>query len=209
MKKHNNILKSIISLLLLLACMASFCACKGPITDDEARDIAKELIEKEITLTSYVYGDAFALSNPAEYDQHKNDTSFYYAKVSEKSPYTTKKQLEDAIDEIYTKKVAQEIKEFAFIGAPGADGVTIIARFYQSPEEDRLKIDVTTYGIYDLTAVVLLDTLTVKRSTRSMMEVTVSYRAGSSETLREMKIMIRKENDTWKLDTRTWSAGIE
>ena len=187
----------------------SLSACKGPITDDQAKEIAKELIEKEVTLIAHVYGDAFALSIPSEYEQHKNDSSYYYAKVSEKSVYTTKKQLEDAIDEIYTDNVAAEIKEFAFTGAPNADGATIIARFYQAKGEDRLKIDVTSYGIYQLKTTVYTDTIVVKRSTRSMMEITMEYTVEGSEKTREMTIMLRKENDNWQLDSRTFAAAVK
>ena len=202
-------MKKILSLLIIISTLLSLTACKGPIEDSEAREIAKELIEKEIILTAHVYGDAFQLSNPAEYDQHTDDTTFYYAKVSEKSVYTTQKQLEDAIDEIYTQNVAEEIKEFAFVGAPGADGATIIARFYQPKDDDRLKIDVTSYGVYSLTAVVDVDSIAVKRSTKRMMEVTMNYTAGKSDTVREMTIMLRKENDDWKLDARTFAAAIK
>jgi len=201
-------MKKILSILIIISTFLTLTACKGPITDAEARDIAKELIEKEIILTAHVYGDAFQLSNPAEYEQHKNDTSYYYAKVSEKSVYTTKKQLENAIDEIYTQSVAAEIKEFAFIGAPGADGATIIARFYQPKDDNRLKIDVTSFGVYKLTAVVDIDSIVVKRSTKNRMEVTMDYTAGKSDTVREMTLMLRKENDVWKLDGRTFAAEI-
>ena len=202
-------MKKFLSLLIIISTLISLTSCKGPIDDDQAKEIAKDLIKKEIILTAHVYGDAFQLSNPSEYDQHKNDTTFYYAKVSEKSVYTTKKQLEDAIDEIYTQNVADEIKEFAFVGAPGTDGATIIARFYQTKDEDRLKIDVTSYGVYSLTTVVDIDSITVKRSTRSMMEIKMNYTAGSSDTMREMTIMLRKENDAWKLDARTFAAAVK
>jgi len=208
-KNMKKTITKITSIILILAAMLSITACKGPISDDEARQIAKELLEKEVVLTAYVYGDEYKLASPSEFNQHKDDTSYYYSKVSKESPYTTKQQLIDAINAVYTERAAEEVLEFAINGNSSDDGASIIPRFYQGADEDRLKIDVTSYGIYQLSTVVILDTLTVKRSTKNMMEVTVSYKAGESGNTREMDFIIRRENDQWKLDTRTWAVGVE
>ena len=199
----------ITSILLILAFALTLSACKGPITDDEAKDIAKDLLEKEIVLTQFVYGNDIKLAKQSEYDQHKNDTTYYYAKVSENSSFTTKDQLIAAINEIYTERVADEVMEFAIDGNSGSEGATIIPRFYQPKDEDRLKIDVTSYGVYDLSAVILLDTLVVKRSTGSMIDAVVSYKAGESDITREMTVSLRKVDGEWKLDIRTWAVGVE
>ena len=183
--------------------------CKGPVTDSEAKEILKDLLAKETELTSYVYGDAFELADKAEFDAHKNDGTFYYAKVSKDSPYTTKEELKNALEAVYTQSVMEEVNVFAFTGTNETEGYTVIPRFYQAPKEDRLSIDVTSYGIYNLTSVIILDTITVKRSTASMMEVAVKYRPDTDKPEREMEIKAIKVDGTWKLDTRTWAVGVE
>ena len=204
-----KIIKSVVCLFVSLIFILSAVACKGPMTDDEAKEIMKDLLVKETSLTAYVYGDAFELADKSEYDAHKDDGTFYYAKVSKDSPYTTKKELSDALSAVYTDSVMEEINVFAFSGSNETEGYTVIPRFYQSPKEDRLSIDVTSYGIYDLKSVIIIDTLTVNRSTASMMEVTVSYRPDVDKDPREMKIKAIKVDGTWKLDTRTWAVGVE
>lgn len=202
-------MKKILSILIIISALITLCSCKGPISDADAKAIALDLMEKEIILTKHIYGDEFKPANQSEYDQHKEDTTFYYAKVSENSVFTTKEQLENAIKAVYTEKVVSQINEFAFTGATSDDGTSIIARFYQPKGEDRLKIDVTSYGVYQLKTTAHIDTVKVKRSTRSMMEITMEYEVEGSDKIREMTIMLRKENDEWKLDSQTFAIAIK
>ena len=204
-----KIVKTILCALLSAVFVLSCVACKGPVSDDDAQKILADLLEKEVLLNKYVYADGFVLSNTSEYEEHKDDATYYYSKVSKDSPFLTINDLKKALEEVYTEEVLEEIYVFAFNGSNETEGVTIIPRFYQKNGEERMSIDVTSYGVYDLRSVIKIDTAVVKRSTSNLMEVTVSYRPDLGKDLKEMSIQLRKIDGEWKLDSRTWAVGVE
>ncbi len=219
-------MKKIIAFALcLLALVLPLTGCMKAYSDEEAKEIVLPLLEKEAALNPYLYGQGFAFADPNEYEQHKGDSSFYYAPVASDSPYLTLSQLKSAMEELYSSQLMETVGVYAF-GDPDKTSDTIVtARFYQkmSPEqllgEDknleiakndaqyRLRVDAASYETYKLTARIDAASLKVTRATRSLIEMSASY-YGNSGVKREMTFTVIFENGVWKLDSRTYLIGF-
>lgn len=219
-------MKKIIAFALCLAALVlPLSGCMKAYSDEEAKEIVLPLLEKEASLNPYLYGQGFAFADHTEYEQHKDDSSFYYAPVAADSPYLTLSQLKAAMEEIYSSRLMDTVSVYAF-GDPDKTSETVVtARFYQKmhpgqtlgeeqnisiAKEDaqyRLRVDATSFETYKLTALLDKDSLKVRRATRALIEMSASY-YGNSGVKREMTFTVILENGVWKLDSRTYLVGF-
>lgn len=199
-------MKKFLILLFALILPLSLIGCKGPFSDSEAGQILSDLLEKEVELNRYVYGDGFStLEDPSE-DADKT-TAIYY-RVNADAPYHSVDELKAAVTAVYSEEVAQIVNTYAFENTD-----TVKARFceyYENGKVADLQLDVTlNHPPYELKTVIYPSTATVKRSTATIISMEVEYSNVSDGERRTMEVRLLKENDIWKLDTQTWAGNVE
>lgn len=191
--------------LLVLSCI--LISCGGPYKGKESdvREILAPLLEKDVILNGYIWGDSFEVAEEAS-EVEKNSSTAYYKAVADDSAYKSCDELRSAAEEIYSADMMKIIEAFAF-----ENNDTVMSRFCDADSGDvTLKIDVSkNHGSYDLTAHIFLDTLEVTRSTSKIIECEVEYTAGSSGNRRTMTVRLLNEDGTWKLDSQTWAVSFE
>ena len=201
----------LVGLILVIICSQLF-SCAGPFggKEDEVRDIVSSLIEKDIMLTSYIWGDGFRTT---DYDVTKEDSSTaYYVRVSSDSPYHSCLELEEAAKEIYSSDLMKIIRGYAF-----ENNDEVMSRFCDytgssglgdSDDITDLQIDVTkNHPPYKLTTVADLSSLKVKRSTVMIIECELECTVGQRNTT--MMLRLIKEDGIWKIDSQNWLAGVQ
>lgn len=204
---RRQIMKKILTALcVLLIAALTLAGCGGPYSgrENEVRDILLPLLEKDVVLNSYIWGEGFAVSGEI-YPKDESSTTAVYYTVSADSPYKSCKELRDAAKEIYSQDMMKIIEAYAF-----ENNDNVMSRFCDATEGNvLLKIDVSqNHKPYRLTAKVFPDTLKVTRSTQTIIECEIEYVAGSSQTRRTMKIKLLSEGSVWKLDSQTWAVEI-
>ena len=208
MKKRIISIFLALTMLLLLPLSTSCALFKGPISDEQLREMLTELLPKDAELTGYIWGDSFTTAKQPEEDDYDAYAPIYYA-VSADAPYKSVKALKSEVEKIYSSELTQIICEYAFESSD-----LVMSRFCDDVDDKGnvigLRMDVTkNHKPYELTAVAIISTAKVKRSTNFMVEGTLTIKAGKAQTEREMKIKLLKENDVWKIDSQTWLAGVE
>ncbi len=218
MKKSlkSRIFTAVSALLAAAALLCALAGCGGPYSgrEDEVEKILLPLLEKDVGLNGYIWGDKFTTAGSVSANDEKSTSAIYYF-VSDESPYRSCEELRAAAEEIYSEDLMKIIESYAF-----ENNDTVMSRFCdgESDETDgeesekaekTLKIDVSSlHPAYKLTAAVRKDSLKVKRSSSTVIECELEYTAGSSDTLRKMTVRLLLEDGVWKLDTQTWAAEI-
>lgn len=201
-------------LAITLAAFLLFSACTGPYggKSTEVADILRPILDREIPLLGYLYGDSFTtLSTVSEEDREYATTAVYY-RVSEDSPYHSVAELTDEVSAVYTESRATAIQSGLFENTENSFSrfcdYTGYSDMAETVEITDLQIDVTKNSpIYQFTAVIDLSTLKVKRSTATIIECTVGYTDERTGRTDDMTLKLLYENDQWKLDTQTWAKG--
>jgi len=194
-------MKKIISLLLVIITLSlTLCSCAPDFSEEDALGYVKDLLEREIELTPYLYGHAFETEkDPSAVLDSK--ASMYF-EVRSDMPYRKLEELIEKVDGIYSKELREAIYEYAFTGND----------FYRprfaNTTKGVLQIDVTNKG-YDLTAELDMSTLRIKRMTNSIIEAKVDYVAGKNKTERTMTVKLVREGGQWYLDMQTWAVSIK
>lgn len=200
-------MKKLFPIIILLALACTLASCAGPYKGKEAdvRDMLIPLLETDVMLNGYIWGDSFEVAEEAS-EAEKNSSTAFYKAVSDSSPYKSCDELRSAAEKIYSKDMMKIIESFAF-----ENNDTVMSRFCDADSGDvLLKIDVSkNHSAYNLTAHIFTDTLVVKRSTSTIIECEVEYTAGSSGNRRTMTVRLLKEDGAWKLDSQTWAVSFE
>ena len=190
-----KITKRIISLILVLSTLVltlfSFASCGEKYTDEEARGILAELLEKEVKICNVIYGEG--LKTREDPGEHKNDSTFYYMEVSPDSEYIGLSQLKEAVKEVYATDVLLDVWEYAF-GSDGEEEKTIIPRYAE--KDGYLQIDVTKEG-FNLKNVAYIGESEVKRTRKNMIEIEIKISSDGGATFREKTLVLKNENEVW------------
>lgn len=202
MKRLGAILLTFTTLFTML----TFTGCKGPVTDAEAVDILIPLLEQDVELNRYVWGDGFTTREDPGEDAKATDSCKYY-RVNEDAPYHSTNQLRAAIEDVYSTLLSVTICAYAFEN--NDESMARFCDFMQNDAVGDLQIDVTlNHPPYELKTVLYPNTATVKRSTTTIIEAEVEYSIGMDGAHEVMTIRLLKQNGKWKLDTHTWAGQV-
>lgn len=198
-------MKKFLILLCAFLLPLTLFGCKGPYSDSEAADILRELLERDVELNRYIWGDGFStLEDPGE---AADDTSVVYKRVNEDAPYHSVESLRKAVNDLYAEEVALIINAYAFENTEKT--MARFSDFYQNDEVADLQIDVTlNHPPYELNTVIYPSTMKVTRSSATIINAEVEYSNGPDGERRTMEVSLLKENDTWKLNSQTWAGSV-
>lgn len=208
MNRFLRLLSLMLTVLLLLP------ACGGPYGDKptEVADLLRPILDREIPLLGYLYGDSFTtLSEVSQKDRDYTTTAVYY-RVSADAPYHSVAELMGEVSAVYSANRTAAIRSGLFENSENAfsrfcdfTGYTDMA---ETVEFTDLQIDVTKNSpIYQFTAVIDLSTLKVKRSTSTIIECTVEYADERTGRTDEMTLKLLYEDGCWKLDSQSFAKG--
>ena len=184
-------IKKIICLLLLSVVLFSLASCGGKPEKDEALDIANDLILRAYILNIACYGEGL------EYNDDGNPSTVY-SNVSSNAPFQTKPEMEKEIDSVFTKDLAETMKEIAFVGQSGLISSTMnYARYLYYSDEEFLKVYENIEGFEIREPDIEKTEITKVKSKKILGKIT--YKNGEIE-----QFILKKENGTWKLDTTTY-----
>ena len=186
-------IKSVICLLLLNFTLFSLFSCGGKVGEDEALDIANDLILRAYVLNVVCYGEGLE----ADEELFPDDTR-KYAYVSENAPFQTKSELENELYDVFSADLAENMYEICFSGQQGiASGTGNYARYTYYSDEEFLKvykyIEGFKIGVPDTTK-----TTITKIKSKKIIGV-ITYQDGES-----VEFTLKKEKNNWKLDTLTF-----
>lgn len=199
-------LSAIVLALTMLFSLCTLTGCKGPITDAQAIEILTPLLEKDVVLNLYVWGDGFSTKDDPGDDKDVTDTCKYY-RVNEDAPYHSTAALRTDIEEVYSTLLAKAICEYAFENT--GEAMARFCDFKQNGGVGDLQIDVTlNHPPYDLDAVLYPETAVVKRSTTTIIEAELEYSISKDGEHKIMTVRALKQDGKWKLDTHTWAGAI-
>ena len=202
MKKFGAILLALTAILTSL----SLVGCKGPMTDADAVEILTPLLERDVELNRYVWGDGFTTRETPKEEEKISDICQYY-RVSEDAPYHNTAALRADIEEVYSTILAAAICDYAFVNT--GDTMARFCDFKQNNQIADLQIDITlNHPPYKLDAVMYPDTAVVIRSTTTIIEAELEYSIGKDGERKTMEIRVLKQDGKWKLDTHTWAGAI-
>jgi hypothetical protein len=196
-----KMLKRIFSLTLVLCTLLSFTSCSKKYTDEEAREILAEVLEKEVGICRVIYGEG--LKTREDPSEHINDSTFYYMEVASDSEYIGLSQLKEAVSEVYATDVLRDVWEYAF--GNGEEEKQIIPRYAEN--NGYLQIDVTNEG-FNLKNVAYIGESAVKRAKKDMIEIEIKVSSDNGETFREKTLILKNEGGVWKLDTQSWCVDM-
>lgn len=193
-------------LLTLTTLLLTFAGCKGPYNDAQAVEILTPLLERDVELNRYVWGDGFTTRDDPGEDADATDTSKYY-RVNEDAPYHSVEELKKAITDLYSTLLSETICAYAFEN--NEDTMARFCDFIQNDEVADLQIDVTlNHPPYPLKAVLYPSTAVVKRSTTTIIEAEVEYSIGMDGERQTMTVRMLNQDNVWKLDTHTWAGAV-
>lgn len=202
-------MKKLVAILLMLTTLFSvltLTGCKGPIGDTEAVEILTPLLEKDVELNRYIWGDGFTTREDPGDDAKETDFCKYY-RVNEDAPYHSTAELKAAILDVYSTLLSETICAYAFEN--NDETMARFCDFMQNNEVGDLQIDVTlNHPPYSLDAVLYPATAVVKRSTTTIIEAEVEYSIGEDGEHHTMTVRLLKQDGKWKLDTHTWAGAI-
>ncbi len=193
--------------MIIICTVLTLASCKGPISDEMAKEIVIPILERETELNTYIYGDAFKTKEDPKDDVNSPYSKYY--EVDKNGKYTSIDALKKEISEIYSFETVEVVNIYAFNGySDSADGgASITPRFAQS-NEGVLQIDVTK-DPYEMRGVIHTESIKVLRSTNKMMKIRVKYSRFSSEgkeTVVEKDLILMNEEGIWKLNTQTFAV---
>lgn len=210
MKISEKIISFILLLTIILGTSTLFYSCKGPITDEMAKEIISPLLVKEAEINGYIYGDKFRTEDDPGDDVNSSFAKYY--RVAEDSKYKSIADLKAALSEVYTEKTVSVVCVYAFDGyTDEEDGGASIRPRFEEDEKGYLQIDVAK-DPYDMRGVIHPDTVRVIRSTNSLMRVKIDYSRFSKdgrETVIEKTLELSLENGSWRLNTQTFAVKSE
>lgn len=200
--------KKIFSFILIFAFLSSFLlsfsSCAPAYSDDEAKAILAEVLEKETRLCVILYGEG--LKTRDDPGDHVNDSTFYYMEVAPDSEYVGLDELKEAVKETYAEDIRAVVWEYAF----GSDDETKENQFIPRYAENDgyLQIDVTNEG-FDLRSVAYIEESEVIRARKNTIEIEIKVSGDGGKTFREKTLVLKLEDGAWKLDTQSWCVGIQ
>ena len=188
-------------------------ACTGPYKgrESEVEEILRPLMEKEVALLRYLYGDGFKTMDEVSAEDANYTTTAKYYRVSEESPYHSVDELKAAIREVYTEDRAGEIESGLFenTGAFSRFNDYNILNVAGEVVGTDLGIDVTqNHPAMALTAEVRLSTVKVTRSTETIIECEIDYTDGRGGSVETMRITLISEKGEWKMDDSSWAGSV-
>ncbi len=202
-----------ILMLLCLSILMSACSCamfKGPASDEQLRELLRELLPKDANLNKFIWGDAFETAEEVK-ENDKNSKSCVYYTVSADAPYHSVESIKKDMEALYTAEICEIIYNYAFENSD-----ITMARFCNEYEDEQntkvkdLRIDVTAnHQPYELTAKAMISTAVVIRSTNTIIEGEMSFTAGEAGKVRKMTVKLLNTDGSWKLDTQTWIVEVE
>lgn len=200
-----KMLKRIFSLILicctLLSLTLSFSSCGKKYTDEEAREILADVLEKEVKICTVIYGEG--LKTRDDPSEHLNDSTFYYMEVAADSEYIGLYQLKEAVTEVYASDILRDVWEYAF--GNNEEEKQIIPRYAEN--NGYLQIDVTNEG-FKLKNVAYIGESTVTRTKKEMIEIEIKVSSDSGQTFRDKTLILKNEGGVWKLDTQSWCVDM-
>lgn len=202
-------MKKIGAIFLALTALVSvftLTSCRGPVDNAEAIAIITPLLERDVELNRYIWGDGFTTRETPEDEELISDICNYY-RVSEDAPYHSTAALKADIEEVYSTLLSAAICDYAFNNTD--DTMARFCDFMQDNKVGDLQIDVTlNHPPYSLDAVMYPSTIVVKRSTTTIIEAELEYSIGADGEHRTMEIRVLKQDGKWKLDTHTWAGAV-
>lgn len=199
--------KKIFSLILisaiLIANLLFFSSCSSPYSEEQAREILADVLERETRLCQIIYGKGFdTREDPGD---HVNDSTFYYMEVAPNSEYVGLDELKEAVKETYAEDIRKVVWEYAFGSEDKSDEATFIPRYAEN--DGYLQIDVTNGG-FDLKSVAYIGESRIARGRKNMIEIEIKVSSDGGETFREKTLILKNEDGIWKLDTQSWCVGM-
>jgi|GEM_PF-2179202 len=209
-KRMKRTIITAISLMIMAACLLPLCGCalfKGPISDDQAREILADVLPGAAVLNRWLWGEVPTATEVGEEDAASSVCMYY--PVSSDCPYSSVEEMKADVDKYYTPEMAEIIYAYAFDNSD-----TTMSRFCNQYGMDgtpnALQVDVTkNHEPYSITTVVYLDSVKVTRSAETIIECTVDSEVGSKGTERELTLTLIFEDDLWKLDSYNWIAEVK
>lgn len=200
-----KIIKKAITLLIICCTLLSstlvLTSCSKKYTDEEARAILSEVLEKEVKLCKVIYGEG--LKTREDPSDHLDDSTFYYMEVAPDSEYVGLSQLEEAVRDVYAVEIRKVVWEYAF--GNGGEEKTLIPRYAEN--NGYLQIDVTNEG-FNLKSVAYIGESTVRRAKKDMIEIEIKVSSDGGETFRDKTLILKNEDGVWKLDTQSWCVDV-
>jgi len=196
LRKNNNKknkMKKLISLTLIFVLLAStfmLASCTRA-SDDEALEIASDLIERSYNLNVAYYGEGLPC------DGEENVAGNYYA-VSKAAPFVTRNDLIVETKAVFSENIASSLIS-VYLDGTSSMGVLVYARYITGPDGY-----LTVYKDYDnvVENVTKYDTSTVEIVKNKRNEITARvYTASRTESI---EVILVHELDGWRIDSPTY-----
>lgn len=197
-KKIGILKKLLIFILIVTLLPGTLTSCASPYSEEEAREILAEVLEKDTELNRIIWGEGF--ETEGDPGDHVNDSTYYYMEVSMLSKYTSLDELKEAVNETYSESLREIVYAYAF-GAEGEEESNVIARYDESAS-GFLQIDVTNPG-FNLSNIAYIGESKIIRANKKMIEIEINV-SSDAKTFKEKRLTLRLENDIWKMDTQSW-----
>ena len=188
---------------LLLVATLAFTSC-GCITDDEAKDIIRELLPKTYELNDILFGPGLP------YEKVPGGTdALLYLPVSEDAPYRTEEELREATLLVFSPDYAESIFELIFSGysieeseSKSESKGVIFARYFDG-DDGILRVNVNFEPIVKKSRTYDLDTIEIiSKNNRRIIAKVGSIVDGKADVT--VKITFLNTDNGWRVDSATY-----
>ena len=186
-------MKRLIVLILTLALLAStlvLASCAGQ-SEDEAKQIAGDLMERAYVLNEAYYGKGL----PCDENEHV-EGDYYY--VSESAPIRVRNDLIVETKAVFSNAIASSLISVYLDGTSNM-GVVVFARYITGPSGY-----LTVYKDYEnvVENVTKYDTSTIEITKNSKNKIIFSIKTTNGAKSAEVTLI--RENDSWKINSPTY-----
>ena len=188
---------------LLIVATLAFTSC-GSITDDEAKDIIRELLPKTYELNDILFGPGLPDAKvPGGTD------ALLYLPVSEDAPYRTEEELREATLLVFSPDYAESIFELIFSGysieeseSKSESKGVIFARYFDG-DDGILRVNVNFEPIVKKSRTYDLDTIEIiSKNNRRIIAKVGSIVDGKADVT--VKITFLNTDNGWRVDSATY-----
>lgn len=187
---------------LAAAFLLSLTSCGNAPTDDEAKNIAEELITASYELNTIYFGEGMPHYEPA--------STSIYADVTDDAPYLTEDELREATSAVFTENYAESIFSMYLGGYSDDDtGDVIFPRYIESGE--RLTINLNIEPLVEKERTFDFSTAVIKKCRTKLIVIEYTTLIDGIEdckvevTLRSVSVTKDGEKvKEWRIDSPTY-----
>lgn len=193
-KVNAEIMRKILTVILILITVSFIFSCASGISDEEVRVILADLVPRSQQLNDIFWGNGIKPEDEDAVPLITVTTAQYYT-VAEESPYKNVGDIKNAAEKVFSKDYLNSVYTVMF------EGSSDIEPRFADNEEGLLTIDIC-YKSYDFKTEIFPETAVVKETGADLIRAEVECKTNGEPG--KMNISLRRQDGVWLIDSPTY-----